>query len=56
MASKDETRIFQKRMLTHLKMVKENPETLNQLITMTEAEMEQEDVAYVEKKIKEMKK
>ena len=54
MASKDEIRIMQKRLLTQLKMVKKMPNTLDQLITMTEAEMEQEDVAHVEKKLAEL--
>ena len=55
MDSTYEIRIMQKRMLINLKMVNKNPGLLKQLITMAEAEMDQEDVAYVEKKIEEMK-
>ena len=54
MASKDEMRIMQKRMLMHLKMVKKKPDTLERLITLTEAEMDQEDVAHVEKKLEKL--
>lgn len=54
MACKDEMRIIQKRMLTHLKMAQADPSTLKKLITLTEAEMDQEDVAHVEKKLAEM--
>ena len=55
MACKDEIRIAQKQKLVQLKMVKNNRTTLDDLITMTEAEMEAEDVAWVEKKVSEMK-
>jgi hypothetical protein len=56
MASREEIRKEQKRMLMMLRMVKENYISIDNLITMAEAEMEEEDVAYVEKKVTQLKR
>jgi len=54
MATKEEMRSTQKRQLIQLKMLETKQLTLKQLITMTVAEMDKEDVAWVEKSIREM--
>jgi len=50
MPSKEEIRIIQKRELTKLKLVQLGRYTLEDAIVATEAEMEIEDVAYVNEK------
>jgi|GEM_PF-2201914 len=55
MASDKEIRKEQKRQLMQLKMLEKNQMTLEKLIVMTEAEMEEEDVAWVEKKVAQLK-
>jgi len=55
MATSEEIRRDQKRYLLLLKMIKENKTTLDQAIVMAETEMQEEDVAYVEKKVKQLK-
>ena len=44
----------QKRQLMQLKMLEKKYTTLNKLIAMTEAEMDEEDVAWVEKKVSQI--
>lgn len=51
MPSKDEIRVIQKRELTKLKLIKAGRFTLEDAIMATEAEMEAEDVAYVNEKV-----
>ena len=55
MPSKEETRVIQKRQLVQLKMVQLGLSTIDKAVTATEAEMEAEDVAYVNEKIAELK-
>ena len=54
MLSKDELRVIQKRLLTQLKMVHKGYISIENAMKMTEAEMEAEDVAYVNEKITEV--
>ena len=56
MPSKDEMRVIQKRQLIQLKMVQLGHDTINKAVKMTEAEMEAEDVAYVNEKVAELGK
>jgi len=56
MASRDEIRKEQKRMLMLLKLVQVNHDTIDNVITIAEAEMEEEDIAHVEKKVSQLKK
>ena len=56
MPSKDEMRVIQKRHLMQLKMIQLGHNTIDNAITAAEAEMEVEDVAYVNEKAKETKK
>ena len=51
MPSKDEVRVIQKRELTKLKLVEMGLSPISQVVMATEAEMEAEDVAYVNEKI-----
>ena len=55
MPSKEEIRVIQKRELTRLHLIKEGLQSINTATVACEAEMEAEDVAYVIKKIQELK-
>ncbi|MCL2421266.1 MAG: hypothetical protein FWD03_05350 [Defluviitaleaceae bacterium] len=54
MATDRELRKEQKRLLMQLKMLERKQTTLKKLITLTEAEMDEEDVAWVEKKVSQL--
>ena len=54
MATDRELRKEQKRMLMQLKMLEKKQTTLKKLIALTEAEMDEEDVAWVEKKVAQL--
>ena len=56
MPSKDEMRVIQKRQLIQLKMVQLGHDSIEKAVKTTEAEMEAEDVAYVNEKIAELSK
>lgn len=55
MASEKEISKEQKRHLMQLKLIKENKLDIDFAITIVEAEMDAEDVAYVEKKVQQVK-
>ena len=54
MPTNNELRSMQKRSLHQLLMIKKNQEKLDEYINVTKTEMDAEDVAYVEKMIKEL--
>jgi len=56
MPPKDELRVIQKRELTQLKLVQLGHDKIERAIIAKEAEMEAEDVAYVNEKMSELKK
>ena len=51
MSCKDEMRVIQKRELIKLKLVEMGLSPISQVVMSTEAEMEAEDVAYVNEKL-----
>ena len=56
MATEREMKAIQKRILHQLLMIKDDREKLDEYINVTKAEMDAEDVAYVEKMLEELKK
>ena len=52
--TKEEVRKEQKRVLMMLKTVQKTPKAINNMVTTYEAEMEEEDIAHVEKKLKQL--
>ena len=54
MATDKELRKEQRRNLMQVKMLEKKHITLKKLITMIEAEMDEEDVAWVEKKVAQL--
>lgn len=56
LASGEEIRKEQKRMLMLLKMVQVKHDTIDNVVTLAEAEMDEEDVAWVEKKAAQLKR
>jgi hypothetical protein len=55
MPSKDEMRVIQKRQLTQLKLVQLGLNPIALAVKVVEAEMEAEDVAYVNEIVSELK-
>ena len=53
MASKEEVRVTQKRLLTTLMMVQKGHDPIDKAVMEATAEMEAEDVSYVEKIVNE---